>query len=575
VNNYLGRYFVPLTEELNHPNPFNRDNPALANVNWKDTFKDGLENSYIPDLLDYYGVGFSQFTIRIFYNKDLARRVIGNDEAPKTLQELFAKCDAILAYVDRRNVAVKAHNDAHPLTWWQRTIPFVGGNQRPMYQLVPIASANYQVNLFRGRYSGMLTADRCRDLDTGLDGNLGWQEVLAAMLEGRLTLEDEKYRVSQELIRRLSRYFTPGFMSVDRMDSGFSFVQGRALMITSGSWDASSFIKQIKDQPFGDILLEIDGNAVASVDEAAKVLMAVPDGQPVSLSLDREGGRSSARLRPVPGPDLWTRYGLAVEDCVAADGRSVPTVTEVDAISPASEAGLFARKQFEVGICDFPLPTKDDPEYGKYFVGSIAETTQTGFSFGIVKFSKHIKESIEFLQFCTTTENNQKMNEIAQWIPAVKGAEATGYLKAFEPNFEGYWNWLNFNMGQRTGMIESQIFWPYISGDYSYDEYIDRLRQALPEAAAVDYQRMVRSAQEAIPDKQVRRSIYLAKMLFADDERERSKAEKKYAESWDILRNFEVAQARMASQLKVGFAKKDNNEFSKAFFESYERIADK
>jgi hypothetical protein len=304
--------------------------------------------------------------------------------------------------------------------------------------------------------------------------------------------------------------------------------------------------------------------------------MAVPDGQAVVLSLNREGGQGRARLLPAPGADLWTRYGIVLEDCLAADGRAVPTVVEVDAVSPGSRSGLLPRKQFEVGICDFPLPTKDDPEYGKYFVGSIAETTQTGFNFGVVKFSPHVKEAIEFLQFCTTPENNQKMNEIAQWIPAVKGTEATGYLKAFEPNFKGYWGWLSFGaMGQRSLMIESQEFWPYISGDYSYDTYIARLRQALPEAAAVDYQRMIRNAQEAIPDKQLRRSMYLAKMLFAENERERSKAEKKYAESWDILRYFELAPARLATQLKAGFEKKDSNEFSKAFFESYERIADK
>lgn len=574
VYTYLGRYFVPITEELHQPNPFNQDNPALADVIWKDTFKDGLENAYIPDLLDYYGVGFSQFTIRIFYNKDMARRVIGSDEAPQTLQDLFQVCDGVLAYVDRRNAAVKAHNEAHPLTWWQRVVPFVGGNQKPSYQLVPIASANYQVGMFRSRYSSMLTADRCRELDVGLDGNLSWNEVLPAMLEGRLTFEDEKYRVSQELIRRMSDYFTPGFMSVDRMDSGFSFVQGRALMITSGSWDASSFLKQIGDQPFGDIVLAVDGRPAKSSAEVAATLMAVPDNGSVTLSLDREGGRLEARLRPAPGADLWARYGISLEDC-HRDGQPVPTVVEVDAVSPGSRARLLARKQFEVGICDFPLPTKDDPEYGKYFVGKVAESTQTGFSFGVVKFSPHIPEAIEFLQFCTTPENNQAMNDIAQWIPAVKGTEASGYLKAFEPNYEGYWNWLNFGMGNRTNMIENQAYWPYISGDYSYDEYIDRLRQTLPEAAAVDYQRMLRGAQESIPDKQVRRSMYLAQMLFATDERARSKAERKYAESWDIVRTFETNPAMLTALMEEAFRQRGGNEFSKAFFEAYDRIADK
>jgi len=363
-------------------------------------------------------------------------------------------------------------------------------------------------------------------------------------------------------------------MSVDRMDSGFSFVQGRSLMITSGSWDAASFLKQIGDQPFGDIVLAVDGRPAPDAEAVAAALMAVPENGSATLSLDREGGRVEARLRPAPGGDLWERYGLRLEDC-PRDGQAVPTVVEVDAISPASRGRLLARKQFEVAVFDFPLPTRDDPEYGQYFVGKVAETTQTGFSFGVVKFSPHVKDAISFLQFCTTRENNQAMNDIAQWIPAIRGTEATGYLKAFEPNYEGYWNWLNFGMGNRTNMIESQAYWPYISGDYTYEEYINRLRQTLPEAAAVDYQRMVRGAQESIPDKQVRRSMYLAQMLFAEDERERGKAERKYAESWDIVRTFETNPAMLTAQLAASMRERDNNEFSKAFFTVYDRIADK
>lgn len=192
-----------------------------------------------------------------------------------------------------------------------------------------------------------------------------------------MTLEDEKYRVSLELTRKLSSYFTPGFMSVDRMDAGFSFVQGNAAMITSGSWDASSYIKIISDQPFGDIILSVGDAEVSNAKEAVDALMTAVkrNDKAVLLLVDREGAKRKITVKPVPGATTWESNGIKLEDVVSRGGRKVPVVTELDSASPASASGMTFKKSFDVGIVDFPMPSRNDSDYGKYVVGKVVESS--------------------------------------------------------------------------------------------------------------------------------------------------------------------------------------------------------
>lgn len=589
VRQYLGRYFQPITDDLRLPNPYNKDNPQFKNTPWMDTFTDGLQNSYIPELLDYYAVGFSQFSVRIFYNKELYRKILGKDAPPETLRELFVDCDRIAEYVKSRNAEIDAYNRAQARKKQVWDI-FSSPLQKSRLTIVPIASSRYQVGLFRSRYAGILSSDRCMDVDYAFDGSATSAEILCGLLRGDLTLEDDKYRVSLELTRKLSSYFTPGFMSVDRMDAGFSFVQGNAAMITSGSWDASSYIKKISDQPFGDIILSVGDVEVSNAKEAVDALMSAVkrNDKAVHLLVDREGAKRKITVRPVPGATTWESYGIRLEDVVSRDGGKVPVVTELDSASPASASGMTFKKSFDVGIVDFPMPSRNDPDYGKYVVGKVVESSDTGFNFGITKFTDHRSDCIDFMQYCTTPENNQKFNEMAQWIPAVKTAKPIKFLEAFSPNFEGYWGWLNFKIGSKTLMLENQVFWPYISGENDYGKYIGALSSGFPYAAAVDYIEIIQLARETLPDKQVFRSVYLAQMLYPENfidgnadsgpnrekliEGKRREAERKLAASWDNLIAFGLEEVRIKAMMEPCFKNKDGNKFSKAFFTEYERL---
>ncbi len=467
---FLGRYFLPLSEVLQLPNPYIAERVAelegiggetaaqwleptrkLVSLPWKDTFTDGLNSQYNEEVQEYFGVGFSQFTIRMFYNKDLFRAALGHDRPPRTYQELLEFGEKIRAYGE--------------------------ANGR---EIAPIASSKYQMGIFQNNFMASVTSDLFRDLDLSMDAWCVPDEITIAMLAGKWSPADPQHKAGSELLLELTQQFPRGFMSLGRMDAGFSFVQGNSAMITSGSWDAKSFFKNIEDQP---------------------------------------------------------------ED-----------------------------QRFDVGIFKVPLIDETHPEYGQYFDGRVSEAnTGTGFAFGITRNSKQVDLCTEFLQFCTSPENNTVVNEIAGWIPAVRGAETSELLRAFEPDFTGYWGIMNFNTGPRGLLLQTQLFWPYISGEIDYAEFSRRVMLDLPAESAIDYSRLYHEQKEAVPNRRARRAAYLASSTLSADPQKGIRDELKLLRSWDTLVNYELGQPRMRRQLDLARETGSETEFSKDFYTQYDR----
>ena len=238
---FFGRYFLPLSRVLQEPNPLvaerlselekaaGTDKTAaswietygkLRDVPWIETFTDGLRTQFREEAQEYFGVGFSQFTVRIFYNKNLFEEALGTTEPPSTFQDLLTACRRIRAYADK-----------------------VGE------PIIPMASADYQTGIFKDRFLIALTADLALRFDVDFNGYCSEDERVAAMLTGAWSPQNEQYRMALSMLRELSAHFPRGFMSFGRMDSAFSFIQGKAAMITSGSWDAKSYLSNIENQP--------------------------------------------------------------------------------------------------------------------------------------------------------------------------------------------------------------------------------------------------------------------------------------------------------------------------------------
>jgi len=211
---YIPKYFDPVSSYIRQVNPYNAGTD-LEHVPWQDTFIDGMRGSYMPETGEYYGIPVSSSTVRIFYNKDLFERVTGSDRPPQTFERMMDICRRIEAYADR-----------HDLT------------------LVPIAGSRYNSPIFFSWYRAAFLSQYQDVLDVDLSGVVDPWELYLGLRKGKVHWDDPINRAAYELILELSQHFQKGFMAVYREQAAFLFVQGRAAMMTTGSWDAGSVFRQ-------------------------------------------------------------------------------------------------------------------------------------------------------------------------------------------------------------------------------------------------------------------------------------------------------------------------------------------
>jgi raffinose/stachyose/melibiose transport system substrate-binding protein len=210
----IARYFVPLSDLVNDPNPWNQGTP-LEKVPLRETILDGMEAAFNNDLLEYYGLPTFSHTIRMYYNLDLLREVTGAEVLPQTYDELTALAGQVEDYNRRTGRGIV------PMAGSQYNAPYImqqlaasqtlGLGERLAYDVLPGGSAPLLA----------LTADR-----------------------GDWALDEPEIRAGLDLQRDVGRHMQPGFLQAGRDDAGFYFTQGMALMIPTGSWDLSSLVSQ-------------------------------------------------------------------------------------------------------------------------------------------------------------------------------------------------------------------------------------------------------------------------------------------------------------------------------------------
>lgn len=211
----LARNFTPLTAALEQPNPYNAGTP-LANVPWRETFIDGLEGVYrSTSLQEYFKIPTSIFTVRVYYNRTLWKEILADTPEPQTFAEL--------QQIGRK---VEAHARATGSTLF----PMAGSSNslQPLDRLFASQTQRLAVQL---------------DLDG--DAFTSPLEIGVAALRGEWGVESPELARSLELVRAYTELMPAGYQQLSRSDAMFHFIQGRALMITTGSWDATSLISQV------------------------------------------------------------------------------------------------------------------------------------------------------------------------------------------------------------------------------------------------------------------------------------------------------------------------------------------
>lgn len=212
VRDVPARYFEPITEALEKPNPYNKGT-ELENVKWSQTFTDALvsQQMYAPDPGQGYAVTLCEVSLRVFCNTDLLRKVTGSDKKPETFDDLRK----IFAQLDEYNRR-KASN----------VMAFAGAKDNTQWLL------EFLVN---GTVMG-------RNFAMDDDGHLGLynRQVLAAYLAGKWNWQLPEVKAGLKLLQEIGRHMKPGFIQLTRDEATREFLHGDAIFIFAGTWDGTS-----------------------------------------------------------------------------------------------------------------------------------------------------------------------------------------------------------------------------------------------------------------------------------------------------------------------------------------------
>ena len=218
TDEHHARYFRPVSDIVNSPNPWNKGT-SLENTPLRETFIDGLESGFSPTLLEYYGLPVSAFSLRMFYNLDLLKEITGAEKLPATYRELVALARQTREYSERTG------RDITPVSGSRTYAPII---------LRRLFGSQTEQLSSRIAYDFLATGPDSPNAALLSDG----------YLDGKWSLENPEIVAGLELMRDLSQYMQPGFLQLGRDDAAFYFVQGHALMMATGSWDATSITTQ-------------------------------------------------------------------------------------------------------------------------------------------------------------------------------------------------------------------------------------------------------------------------------------------------------------------------------------------
>ncbi|OGV72157.1 MAG: hypothetical protein A3K18_21130 [Lentisphaerae bacterium RIFOXYA12_64_32] len=388
ILSYYNRYCVPITPCVNLPNPYNKGT-ELEDTPLRDTYRDGMITGYTYEMQEYMTVPLSRFATRVFYNKDLLRKLCGRDEPPKDFREFIGVCEQI---------ATKVNSQGQPYT--------------------PIVGSKYHFGIWEWSLCNVLTYRLIEKADFNRDGFVDNSELYVAVKAGLVSFHDRPIEGKFKMVRDITRQCQAGFTGLSRDEGVFLFAQQRAVFMTTGTWDARSLQEQ-------------------------------------------------------------------------------------------------AKGKFEVALMDFPMPSQDDPEYGDLVVGPRYENPGTGFSFAVVRTGQDPEVAQDFLLFLASQKQNERLNKIIGWIPAIVGTETDPLLAGFKPCLDGVYGNFNVNLGGETWIKWLQLFSLYQVNQISYDDLVKEFEPFYKEHGLIDFQEQQRDWRRSMTLNEQLLSGIRAQALFA------------------------------------------------------------
>lgn len=208
------RNFIPLTDYLSAPNPYNRDTELQA-MTWRSTFSDNLGSlgSFNPNLLNYFAVPTTIFTNRVYVNLDLLKRVTGRTSPPETFEEFLSACDRLSTYAT--------------------------GEKQVLHGIAGYGQSPLLLEIF-GSQTQILT----KEVESTNRRELTDQDMLAGYARGRWDLHHPEIRAALKITRVIVQQMQPGAFQSKQEDALFSFLQGKSLFLPGSVSEYSSVVSQ-------------------------------------------------------------------------------------------------------------------------------------------------------------------------------------------------------------------------------------------------------------------------------------------------------------------------------------------
>lgn len=139
------------------------------------------------------------------------------DRAPRTFDEFVADCEALARH---------AQVTGQPVT--------------------PLAGSWFNFNQLTDGLFSAASQRVALQMDINRDLEMTRHEGLINYLRGRWSLATPGVRAGLQTVEAFGRYLAPGWGQLNREDAMLQFLQGRAAMLATGTWDAGGVMSQAK-----------------------------------------------------------------------------------------------------------------------------------------------------------------------------------------------------------------------------------------------------------------------------------------------------------------------------------------
>ncbi|QDU71494.1 type 2 periplasmic-binding domain-containing protein [Mucisphaera calidilacus] len=265
MGNYTAKYFEPLGDRVQRPNPYNAPEylppdldaalaEALSTGPWRDTFVDGMQGGWDDRLQDYYAAPSAFWgPLRVYLNRGLLAEgmtylggALAAEPRPVWLRDALAERyvsddEAFRDWV----VSGSAPDTFGRLLMLSRAVTAMA-SETGRSKLVPISGSSYSARWMYSYYIAPFTHRYAGRMDVNMDSAISRDEQCAAWSDAVWRMDDRPMRDYLESMEAISRGFPPGFLGLDREQSIRRFLLENAAMLFTGGWDASTVFEGAK-----------------------------------------------------------------------------------------------------------------------------------------------------------------------------------------------------------------------------------------------------------------------------------------------------------------------------------------